>query len=448
MTTPTTDAPASRSRFTGRILLALVAAIIVLVALLTPEPTGARSGDDRLSSSSTGPQGAALLYELSARLGWHPSRALDAPWSVPDDSSDAHVTYLVLAPPRAPTAAEVHRLLARVRAGAGLLYVLGTGPLNDSLGVRTGPSGVLEPASAAAGEGAGGEATSDRDADGCPTRADVRLGEVLRIAQSMWPDARMHMFTLVLTRGSPARGERVVFGRVSPPEGPGTDARARGGPTAIGVRYGRGRLVLVADPDLLRNDVLRVCTWGADVIAVRMLEFLREPESGRPVRDRVVFDEYHQGFGVQPGTLRAVGLFLGGAASGHVLLQLCGAGLVLLLALGPRVLLPRDEPADERRSPLEHIDALARAYSRAHATRTVAARLLHGTRRRVGRVLGGAAERDDDAFLEGAARRSPERAGDVALVRRALTDQLSERELSGAGAALARIESSLRTSGA
>ena len=291
-------------------------------------------------------------------------------------------------------------------------------------------------------------ASSDRDAQGCPTRADVRLGEVLRIAESMWPDARMHMLTLAWTHGSPPGREPLVFGRVSRPEGLGTDARAKGGPTAVGVRYGRGRLVLVADPDLLRNDVLRVCTWGADVITVRMLEFLREPESGRPARDRVVFDEYHQGFGVQPGTFRAVALFLGGAASGHALLQLCGAGLVLLLALGPRVLSPREEPVDERRSPLEHIDALARAYSRAHATRTVAARLVHGTRRRIGRALGGAAERDDDAFLEGAARRSPERASDVALVRHALADQLSERELSAAGAALARIESSLRTPGA
>ena len=33
--------------------------------------------------------------------------------------------------------------------------------------------------------------------------------------------------------------------------------------------------MVVADPDLLRNDVLRYCKWGVDVLTVRMLEWLR-----------------------------------------------------------------------------------------------------------------------------------------------------------------------------
>ena len=51
----------------------------------------------------------------------------------------------------------------------------------------------------------------------------------------------------------------------------------------------------MADPDLLRNDVIGAVSWGADVLAMGMLEWLRAG-GGRP-RRTLVFDEYHQGYG-------------------------------------------------------------------------------------------------------------------------------------------------------
>jgi two-component sensor histidine kinase len=56
------------------------------------------------------------------------------------------------------------------------------------------------------------------------------------------------------------------------------------------------------------------------------------------------------------------------------------------------------------------------------------------------------AEVADDAFLDSAARALPERAADVALIRRALTTRVTRRELVAVGDALKRLESSLMTS--
>jgi hypothetical protein len=224
-------------------------------------------------------------------------------------------------------------------------------------------------------------------------------------------------------------------------------------PTAVGFPLGRGRVVVIADADLLRNDVLRVCQWGLDVVAVRMLEYLRD--GGKSPRKRLVFDEYHQGFGAHPGTIRAIASYLVHVPSGHVLVQALLAGLVLLLALGPRALPPRDPERVERRSPLEHVTALAQAYANVTATRTATQRLLHGVRRRVehgalapasvrsGAVRSGRAADDDEGFLASAVRDDPTLASDVELVRRALAAPVSRRELEEVGAALGRVEASL-----
>jgi hypothetical protein len=215
-------------------------------------------------------------------------------------------------------------------------------------------------------------------------------------------------------------------------------------PAAIGFPLGRGRVVVAADPDLLRNDVLRVCRWGADVAAIRILEYASAdaPNGGR--RERLVFDEYHQGYGEQPGTVRGIVTYLRRTASGHLVLQLAAAGLLFVFAAGPRLLPPRAAERIERRSPLEHVDALARAYRAVGATRTATARLLHGVRRRVEHALGAqGGTASDEAFLAWARDRAPARAPDIDLVRQALAQPLSRRELESVGQALRRLETSL-----
>jgi hypothetical protein len=114
-------------------------------------------------------------------------------------------------------------------------------------------------------------------------------------------------------------------------------------------------VVVVADPDMLRNDVLARCSWGADVIAMQMLEWLRA--GGSQPRATLVFDEYHQGFGHRESLLHVVWSFLAGHPVGRALLALIAAALVWLLANGPRAIPPHDREVVERRDPLEQVDA-------------------------------------------------------------------------------------------
>jgi len=404
-----------------------VLALVVVSAILTPAPVEqGRAGDARLSTHLVGAQGARLLYELADRLGWQVARRDST--VLPADPAGRTI-HAVLAPTGDLTAREVHELLERVRAGAALLYVMrGTRgePMADSLRLRTGDGGelVVPPAVQA----------------GAPACRPGNDGAV-----PLWYDWQTQLWQL-RWRGPPPR-DVVVFARVRPLLSRRRAAAARDSlpPTVVGFPLGRGRVAVVADPDLVRNDVLRVCRWRADLVAVRVLEYLTRTPAGAPPRDRILFDEYHHGFGARPGTFRAIALYLSRTASGHMLAQLVLAGLVWLLATAPRALAPRDPARIERRSPLEHVSALAAAYEQVNATRTTTARLLHGLRRRVEHASRTARGHSDDAFLEFVETRSPARTADVALVRRALAAPIARRELGAVGEALRRIETSLAT---
>jgi hypothetical protein len=161
-------------------------------------------------------------------------------------------------------------------------------------------------------------------------------------------------------------------------------------------------------------------------------------------RTHIVFDEFHQGYGEQRGTMSAISRYLVGESSGRLLFQLLAAGLLLLLAAAPRLIPPHDPEHVERRSPLEHVDALGRAYARVGATRSATARLVRGVRRR---LAGGSAritgEVSDDAFLDRALRDAPALRGDIELIRNALRSPVSRRDFALVGAALEHLELSL-----
>ena len=124
------------------------------------------------------------------------------------------------------------------------------------------------------------------------------------------------------------------------------------------------------------------------------------------------------------------------------------AGLVWLAAAAPRPIPPREIRVAERRDPLEQVDALAHAYQQVGATRTVVARLLHGVRARVHRGSATARRQSDDAFLALVEARDPTVHADVALIRGALRESVTPRELPDIGGALLRVEHSLTTSDA
>jgi hypothetical protein len=102
---------------------------------------------------------------------------------------------------------------------------------------------------------------------------------------------------------------------------------------------------------------------------------------------------------------------------------------------------PRDPERIARRSPLEHADALAHALAEVGGTRTAAARLVDGVRRRVRRSAG--MEADNEAFLRAVALQQPALAADVATLRRALEERIDSRDLAHVGDSLRRVEQAL-----
>ena len=413
----------------GRVVLPSVAGLLLALALLSPEPSSGRRGDARLSSYNAGSLGARIAWQLAQRLGWRVSRQ-----ESPGLPRDARAVVALLGPAVPPRTAELHALLQHVRGGGGLFAVLREGgdPLGDSLGIAIGQGGLYVP-----NEDENMLVACPPDTSAFQSLWADKRARLFRLSpRRPWP-AGMRVFTAVTDDRPPARGDAVVIGGDSP----APRVHAAGSPAMIGFPLGAGHVVVAADPDVMRNDALRYCRHGLDVPLVRALEYLRD--SGPEPRTRIVFDEYHQGYGLQPGSVSATTDFLAGTRPGRTIFQLLGAGLVLLLAVAPRLVPPHDPVTIERRSPLEHVDALARAYAQVGATRTATLRLLRGVRRRVERGVRAPAGSDADlAFLARAEDAEPARQGDVALIRRALRESVPRRTFADVGAALHRLETS------
>jgi hypothetical protein len=396
------------------VVLPIVCSIVLLVALLTPQEASGRFGDSRLTTHLPSALGARVLNDMASRSGWHTARddSIGAP-----AAGDGRTIHAVLAPVTPVTATQAHRYLEAVRAGDGLLLVLSArSALTDSLGVAHYARGGLLPVP----RNAGGECQSYKE-----------------MTPPLWADGRVHLFGIRWLRNAPS--EKVGFATLNQDEF-GMPAPSDG---AAGFPLGLGRVVVVADPDLLRTDVLRHCEWGADVIAMAMLEWLRA--GGTTPRTVLVFDEYHQGFGPRSDMMSTAMEFLITHPVGRTIAMALLASLVLLIAVAPRALPPVDTERIERRDPREQVDALAHAYEQVRATRTITARLLHGVRRRAERT-GGRTGRSDSVFLDDVARRAPQVKGDIEIVRHALGATVSDRALPDVGAALSRIEHTLTTS--
>lgn len=391
------------------ILLAVIATILVI-----PNPTDGRGGNPRMTTRSADPLGTKLFYELAGKLGYRVSRA-DS-WSAPKDPNSILVVF---DPVVELEAEEVHEMLEHVRAGGSLLAVIGAGAkrLSDSLLISTNP--------------VGGPVTLPKDSDSCrepalrPTRAGLWLGEPtlfgLRVPDSLRAFSRT--FTSVNVRTTP-RSSDFTFT-----------------PATIGMPYGAGRIVIASDPDAFANDALRNCSYSLDIAAVAALEYLRD--GARAPRTTIVFDEYHVRRQITSSSMQIAWRYLTETRSGNLLLQVCLAGLVLLLAASTRILPPRYNEIVERRSPLEHVDALARAYAQVGATRTGTQRLLRGLQRRVGGTRRATTRVGDEQFLDRIAVSLPETRSDISVVRNALTHSVSPKDFAEVGRSVARIETAL-----
>ncbi len=400
-----------------RVLLGLLVVVLVVV-MVSPEPD-IGDGAALLSTHATDAYGARGLYRVAERLGWPVQRRTE--WM--RTKIDSNASYAILDPPLELTGGEVHNVLEAVRRGAGLLVVPSDGtPMADSLHVKivtrfgtfgptndTSSDDVLLPDTAR-------HAPSD---SGGAERSDTSADDVAATMSRNYLDQNLSRTFIKPTRALPAGSETLYS----------VKTRKREWPSVLGIPMQRGRVVVVADANMLRNGILR--RGDAGVMAVRSLEWLGAPRA-RPL----VFDEYHHGFGQHGSMWQALRRGMFGTAAGRITTQILIAGLVLLLAASVRPIPPRNRVIVERRSPLEHVGALARAYEQIGATRVATRRLVHGLRRRhpLGRAM------PDDEYLAMVGVRYPVAGAEVDAVKNALHAVVTPPQFAQVGEAIDTIE--------
>lgn len=389
-------------------VLGLLLVVIVVAVLFTPvQPIG--YSYPLLTTHAAAHGGAMALYQTADRLGWDVER-LERPMR---HGTDSAAVYAVLDAPEPLTSSDVSTLLGAVSRGAGLLAVLSrNSALGDSLGVNVNRHRDELPVALAG-------PLARRARQSSPSPDEMNLPEANIVLR--FEGARRDITRLLELPGAIDSSEVTT-------RDPADTSRVPA--VAAAFAYGRGRVVVVSDASLLRNIELRDTYAG--IIAIRLLE------AAAPAGvERLVFDEYHFGHGQRSTFADLVWRALFGTRLGRLTVTIAVAALVLLLAVAPRAIKPPPRAAIERRSPLEHVGALARAYETIGASQTAMRRLVRGLRRR--HTAAGSSV-PDDTYLEALAHRHPLLAGDVGTVLRALRHPVTPAELSEAARVLERVE--------
>lgn len=322
------------------LLLALLVGLIVLLAGLVGTRRRQESADPRPSTYVTSPYGAGALYQVMRELKLPVGRRLE-PFA---DAGPLRGPLAMLAPSAPPSPAEVHALADWVRGGGTLVYAARRhDPTVDSLGLKlhtlardTGAAEYLDPVKSAT-------VASGPLTDGVGVVDGFRRG--------------FEPASVVLNKATVL-------------------ASAGNIPVVVDYRLGKGRVIAWADGYPLVNHALK-----GSRAAILFSRTAADAAHGRTFW----FDEYHHGFGGGGGTLDGLTKFLRGERAGHAALQVAVALLGLLLLFGRRFGAPLPPPPARRRSPLEHVDALAGAYRQAGARTTARRLLLAGLARRLGR---------------------------------------------------------------
>ncbi|HEX4600768.1 MAG TPA: DUF4350 domain-containing protein [Gemmatimonadales bacterium] len=367
--------------------LALLLAVAVGVAAWAARRSGAATPDfdSRASTFLTGPRGSRALYDVLARLRIPVERRRTSLFDLERDVRHRPAVLAVLDPPLDLEAAELAQVARFVRAGGAVVAAGEGGGIARCVGWRP--------------------AYGARFAapDSFPI-APPRPGLVLpRVANYLKP----------VDAGGNARPRRALGGEEDECETLGFIARdtllrlADGRPAAVRLRApGGGSVTLVADVGYFRNR-----TWRESDVPQFVTPLLVPARRGR-----VVWDEYHQGFGKEGSPAGSLVGWLVGTPGGWALLQLVAVALVGLATAGVRFGPARAVLTRRRRSPLEHLEALAAGLEGAAGVETSIRLTIAGLRRRLGRV-GAMAPDEQRAWLATLELALPSAAGRNAVRR-------------------------------
>jgi hypothetical protein len=317
--------------------------VVLVVATISQVPSGyGYPLVPRLSTNFPSPDGAKALYLTLRKLGVEVGRR-QAPLA---DAGPLPPALAILAPGDPLTPGEISAVLDRVRSGGRLLWVAAVpwSPMADSLHLRWKGSESPHPMQMSYGRFAGVVARHPWT-EGVDSVRGFRFGWVGRSVH------REGVTPLVTANDS------VVLAFVE--------------------TLGAGRIVAFADRAPVENRGIR--DSGAAPILVRAAAALAGD-------DTLVFDEFHHGF--RGGSvIRGVAGFLTHRKTGHVVAQLALVGLLALLGAAVRFGAPSSANPEQRRSPVEHVEALARVYQEAGAVRKPRLFLVGGLARSLGDPL-------------------------------------------------------------
>jgi hypothetical protein len=335
--------------------------------------------DPRASTYLTGPAGAGALAETLEALGIEVERRRLPLFGVAGDLDErgGRTSLAVLEPAYDMTAEEAREVAEYVRAG-GTVVLAGRTGAERELGVS-----VVWVQDLGSGD--------DTAAVSPPEGIGSVPGVWSVLGRTRWAGSRLALSPIRVDTLLEAMNRRAVAWRME----------FRGG----------GRALVIAESDWIRNRAMRETDVGALVIPWLLSLGV----------ERLVVDEYHQGFGRSGAIVGAAWRWLRGGPAGWAMLQLGFAALVTLAAMSVRFGPAIHAVSRRRRSPIEHLDALAAGLERAGGHQTAVALLGRGLSRRLrrtGTVTPRAAwSRDRERWLAALARGSDDPAARAAVKR-------------------------------
>jgi len=340
--------------------LALALALAVSVAIAAGTRGTTPQFDLRTSSLLSGPLGSRAVYDVLARLRVPVERRrtplFDFARAAPRGTPPAEL--VVLDPPRSLYAAELARVVQFVRTGGRVVAAGSGGGITGCVGWRTKNEELFLPRDSFPVVAPAHSLTLPPVADFLtPRRDDVAAESRLRV------------------RGAPI--DENACATLSPIAQDTLLRLTDGRPAVLRLDYpGGGGVTLLADPGYFRNRL-----WRASDVPYFVTPLIVPARRGR-----VVWDEYHQGFGQGRSMTGVVMGWLWGTPGGWVILQLAGVLVVGLAVAAVRFGPARRGVATRRRSPLEHLEALAAGLEGAAGADTAVALTVAGLRRRLGRT--------------------------------------------------------------
>jgi len=340
------------------LLLAGAIGVAIIAANRTPKPT---ERDFRASTLLSGPEGSQALYGVMVRLGRPVERRRTPLFTLADDTTGKRgspALLVVLNPPMPLDDVELEQVERFVRQGGAVLAAGYGGGITRCAGWRLQPERIVD------------DSVTVRPPRGAAHLRLPRAGRVLA------------------PRVRPGRLEGLVKrSRVAAPDACDTlvaqshdtlVAAANGRPVVLRLHYaGGGTITLASDVGWFRNHM-----WRDTDVPYVVLPLLTATRRGR-----VVWDEYHQGFGRQSSSMAALTWdWMLHSPAGWAILQLVAVGLVWLAVTAVRFGPPRSAIERRRRSPLEHLEALAAGLESAVDSDTAVQRIVAGLRRRLSRA--------------------------------------------------------------